>query len=113
MVSLNLPALRSFLWGAKVNQALTDLNAAKLEEAEVTAIADERAEAKFAEVVAAPNDAVVASLVETPASATATALASTFVRFLDENGDPLAGKLVTITVNSATGEIDDITSEDI
>jgi hypothetical protein len=35
------------------------------------------------------------------------------VRFLDENGDPLVGKLVTITVNSTTGEIDDITSEDI
>jgi hypothetical protein len=41
------------------------------------------------------------------------ALSATFVRFLDENGDPLVGKLVTITVNSTTGEIDDITSEDI
>lgn len=40
-------------------------------------------------------------------------LSNTFVRFLDENGDPLDGKLVTITVNSVTGEIDDITSEDI
>ena len=40
-------------------------------------------------------------------------LSATFVRFLDENGDPLVGKLVTITVNSTTGEIDDITSEDL
>jgi hypothetical protein len=38
---------------------------------------------------------------------------ATFVRFLDETGAPLVGKLVTITVNSTTGEIDDITSEDI
>ena len=40
-------------------------------------------------------------------------LNATFVRFLDENGDPLPpGSLVTITVNTTTGDIDDITFEE-
>ena len=40
-------------------------------------------------------------------------LSATFVRFLDENGDPLPpGSLVTITVNTTTGDIDDITFEE-
>ena len=38
------------------------------------------------------------------------ALSASYVRFLDQNGDPLpAGSITTITVNTVTGEIDDIT----
>lgn len=40
-------------------------------------------------------------------------LNTTFVRFVDENGDPLpAGSITTIHVNTVTGEIDDITFEE-
>lgn len=35
----------------------------------------------------------------------------TFVRFVDENGNPLVGKHVVIKVNSATGDILDIVAE--
>lgn len=78
MVQLNLPALRSFLWGSKVNQALEDLNDAKTEAADVQAIAETVAQDKFNEVVAAPNDAVVEALVQDSGSATAAALNSTY-----------------------------------
>lgn len=78
MVDLTPIPNRSFQWGPKVTANFDALNAAKLEEAEVAAIADERAEAKFLEVVADPEDATVAALVETSASATATALNSTY-----------------------------------
>lgn len=40
-------------------------------------------------------------------------LAATFVRFLDTDGNPIVGKLVTITVNTTTNEIEDITAEAI
>lgn len=40
-------------------------------------------------------------------------LAATYVRFLDTNGAPLVGKLVTITVDTVTESISDITVEDI
>lgn len=40
-------------------------------------------------------------------------LTDTLVRFLDTNGDPLpAGSLVTIKINTATSEIDDITYQE-
>lgn len=39
------------------------------------------------------------------------ALNSTYVRFVDENGGPLANKHVVIKVNSSTGEIIDIVAE--
>ena len=39
--------------------------------------------------------------------------ANAFVRFVDQNGDPLPpGSLTTIHVNTVTGEIDDITFEE-
>lgn len=77
MVQLNLPALRSFLWGSKVNDALNALNDAKTEAADVQAIAETVAQDRFNEVVAAPNDAVVSTLVQDSGSATAAALNST------------------------------------
>ena len=40
-------------------------------------------------------------------------LNATFVRFLDTNGDPIVGKLVTITVDTATYSISDIVVEDL
>ena len=40
-------------------------------------------------------------------------LASAYVRFVDQNGDPLPpGSLTTIHVNTITGEVDDITFEE-
>lgn len=38
-------------------------------------------------------------------------LGATFVRFVDENGDPLESRHVVIKVHSTTGEILDIVSE--
>lgn len=40
-----------------------------------------------------------------------TALSATYVRFEDENGNPLPTRNVVIKVDSATGEILDIVSE--
>ncbi len=41
-------------------------------------------------------------------------LNATYVRFLDQDGEPLPpGSLVTITVNTTTGDIDDITFEEV
>lgn len=43
----------------------------------------------------------------------AAALSATYVRFVDQDGDPLPpGSLTTIHVNTATGQIDDITFEE-
>ena len=42
-----------------------------------------------------------------------TNLSATYVRFVDQNGDPLPpGSLTTIHVNTTTGQIDDITFEE-
>lgn len=41
-------------------------------------------------------------------------LNATYVRFVDQNGDPLpAGSITTIHVNTMTGDIDDITFEEV
>ena len=40
-------------------------------------------------------------------------LNSTFVRFLDTDGNPISGSLVTIVVDTVLGEIDDIIVEAI
>lgn len=40
-------------------------------------------------------------------------LSGTFVRFVDTDGNPLVGKLVTITVDTATDSISDIVVEEI
>jgi len=42
-----------------------------------------------------------------------TALFGRFVRFLDTNGDPIDDGIVTITVNTTTGQIDNITFEEL
>lgn len=60
-----------------------------------------------------PTDVAVAALVSTPGTDTEEALRGTFVRFVDQDGDPLpAGSITTIHVNTVTGEIDDITFEE-
>jgi len=39
---------------------------------------------------------------------------ATYVRFVDQNGDPLpAGSVTTIHVNTVSGDIDDITFEGV
>lgn len=48
-----------------------------------------------------------------PKPVTAAAAAKTYVRFLDTNGDPISGSLVTIVVDTALGEVSDIIVEDI
>lgn len=40
---------------------------------------------------------------------TKTEASATYVRFRDTDGNPIPGHLVTITVNTTTGDIDDIT----
>ena len=50
----------------------------------------------------------------TPGTATKAVLDGTYVRFVDQNGDPLPeGAVTTIHVNTATGDIDDITFEGV
>lgn len=50
---------------------------------------------------------------ELPAAVEAV-LSNTYVRFVDQNGDPLPeGAVTTIHVNTATGDIDDITFEGV
>lgn len=48
-----------------------------------------------------------------PARLSEPALSGTFVRFRDTEGNPIPDSLVTITVDTATGEIADITFEEI
>lgn len=57
------------------------------------------------------DDASVKTLVEAPGSATRAALNATYVRFEDEDGNPLPTRNVVIKVDSASGEIIDIVSE--
>ncbi|NUO57297.1 MAG: hypothetical protein HOV78_11575 [Hamadaea sp.] len=57
----------------------------------------------------AATRALVAGDVGTPTSDIAKQLSASFVRFLDTNGNPISGHVVTITVNTSTGEIADIT----
>ncbi|KLN67607.1 hypothetical protein ABM90_31195 [Rhodococcus erythropolis] len=66
-----------------------------------------------AEGLSLAQDEAVAALVSA-GTETRTALDATFVRFVDQNGDPLpAGSLTTIHVNTVTGDIDDITFEGV
>jgi hypothetical protein len=46
-----------------------------------------------------------------PTHLTPTTLNATYAKFVDENGNPLAGKHVVIKVSSTTGEILDIIAE--
>ena len=48
-----------------------------------------------------------------PANLQPTALNATFVRFLDTDGNPISGSLVTIVVDTVLGDIDDIIVEEI
>lgn len=58
-------------------------------------------------------DDLTSGLIESGTSATAASLLASYVRFLDQNGDPLpAGSVTTIFVNTVTGDIDDITFEE-
>jgi len=53
----------------------------------------------------------IGTQITTPGTATATALSATYVRFVDEAGNPLASRHVVIKVSATTGEIIDIVSE--
>ena len=55
----------------------------------------------------------VATEITTPGTETATALNATYVRFLDTNGNPVSGDLVTIVVDTVNNEIADIIVEAI
>lgn len=59
-------------------------------------------------------DGTLSELTDQSGGAFSTKLTNTFVRFVDQNGDPLpAGSLTTIHVNTVTGDIDDITFEEV
>lgn len=59
------------------------------------------------------DDASVKDLITDPESQTAEALAGTYVRFLDTQGNPINGSLVTIVVDTVASEISDIIVEGI
>ena len=48
-----------------------------------------------------------------PKPLTSAAAKKTYVRFLDTEGNPIEGSLVTIVVNTATSDIEDIILEEI
>lgn len=74
---------------------------------------DAATSAAAAAAVGTTNDTIIAGRINDPASATALALTASYVRFLDQNGDPLPpGSVTTIFVNTTTGEIDDIVFEE-
>jgi len=58
-----------------------------------------------------PAKTVVERELADPASNARVSLSATYVRFVDENGNPLASRHVVIKVDSTTGEIIDIVSE--
>lgn len=64
-------------------------------------------------LTAAGLDTATAAKITTPGSETATALSATYVRFLDTNGNPVSGDLVTIVVDTVNNEIADIIVEAI
>lgn len=60
-------------------------------------------------------DAAAAELVVVApggANAELAAVAATLVRFRDLDGNPIEGKVVTVTVDTATDQVDDIIVED-
>ncbi|GAA3705314.1 hypothetical protein GCM10023081_46690 [Arthrobacter ginkgonis] len=68
-------------------------------------------------LVDTPAGSVIRQTVETdldtPGSGLSTRLNAAFVRFVDQDGNPLpAGSVTTIHVNTTTGDIDDITFEE-
>lgn len=87
--------------------------AAKADATALTAEATARSDADALLQPAATLDADVADLVP-GATAIAGALNANFVRFVDDaTGDPITGWVTTIRVNTTTGEIADIVSEEI
>jgi len=58
-----------------------------------------------------PTDTAIQQAINDTASATRGALNATYARFVDQDGNPLTGKHVTIKVDSTTGEIIDIVAE--
>lgn len=57
------------------------------------------------------SDPALAGILANPASETSAVLKATYVRFVDESGNPLSGRKVVIKVSATTGEIIDIVSE--
>ena len=57
-----------------------------------------------------PTDTAIATAIN-GTGPTKTALQGNYVRFVDQNGNPLTNRKVVIKVDSATGEILDIVSE--
>jgi hypothetical protein len=126
---LPLPTPGQRNWAQPLNESLEALNDA-LEsiptdaelEAAVTATETARDQAQtYAANTQELQDSAVAGLITDPDSETATQLSATivavgkntFVRFIDQNGNPLApGSTTTIHVNTETGDIDDITFEE-
>lgn len=67
-----------------------------------------------AEGLSTAQDSAIADKVLDPDSETRAAMNGTYVRFVDQDGDPLPdGAVTTIHVNTATGDIDDITFEGV
>jgi hypothetical protein len=61
--------------------------------------------------LAVPPKTVLERELNNPASPARAALTATYVRFEDQDGNPLASRNVVIKVDSTTGDILDIVSE--
>lgn len=82
--------------------------------AAVEAKTDAEAAAADVAAVVATNDGIMKAVLENPEAGFTRELNATFVRFVDQNGDPLpAGSVTTIHVNTVTGAVDDITFEEV
>lgn len=70
------------------------------------------ADASYAPVAGSTAYATPAAVAEAVApKLDSTTAATTYVRFVDENGNPLTGRHVVVKVDSTTGDILDIVSE--
>ncbi|WP_020097374.1 hypothetical protein [Microbacterium sp. 11MF] len=78
-----------------------------------TAASDANTSKEAVQAVVATSDGIMAPILASPTTASGAALRATFVRFVDQEGDPLpAGSITTIVINTTTGEIDDIVYEE-
>ncbi|AZV00755.1 minor tail protein [Gordonia phage Kiko] len=60
---------------------------------------------------ASPTDALLAGLLDDPESESKAALDATYVRFTDEQGNPVTGKAARLIINSAGWPVNIVTEE--
>lgn len=110
---LDPETVSSAIAAGELATAKADAAAASAVDAEEAATVATQKASAVAQVVAT-NDGIMATVFGQEGSAFRAELSAAFVRFVDQNGDPLPpGSLTTIHVNTVTGDIDDITFEEV